>query len=114
MNDYNKVREAVAEKLYIGCVKWTCVDDYPKWDTTDESIREDWRKEADQILNIEVDGCKVMVVRLEGELPELRVDGVLRPDGRPLHMGWDKSGMEAQQDMLKANYYQAVEGGDDG
>ncbi len=105
-NDYNKVREAVAEIVCDGTSEW-------KWSMLSEERRSRFRKVADQILNIEVDGCKVMVVRLEGELPENpymeHTSG-----GKLLWCETDKANTYggAQDKMLKANYYQAIEGGE--
>ena len=104
MNDYNKVREAVAQKQY----KFnTNVAKQRSWWSVPIQEQEIYRNEADQILNIEVDGCKVMVVRLEGEHLPSKPSAFIGKVSM-----YDSVYSEVREDMLKANYYQAVEGGE--
>lgn len=99
MTEYESFVEEVA--------KWLCgtYDGFPNWENTPDEEKQVYRKEARSLLSLEHEGMRLAVVRKEGRLPENPFK-LLCPDlpPSPRYFGY----ADAQHDILKANYVQAV------
>ncbi len=98
--------EKIVEKLYyVGMAR---MHSRPLWEAVISESKDEWRKEARELLSLEHEGHRLLIGKVEGELPDC--DNYRWIDLDKGGWKYDKNLMRSSCPMCLANYVQEVKG----